>query len=67
MGGEGRGGEGKEGEGWAGEGRWGEGSGKGRKQDWVEGELGWDAVLVEASVDPQGVVTQGQSCSRLVR
>lgn len=58
------------GEGWAGESRWWEGSGKGWKQDWVEGELGLDAVSVEASADPAGDCederTTWRSYSRLV-
>lgn len=54
MRGEGREGSGKAGEGWAGEGRWGEGSGKGRKQDWVEGERGWDARSLSGSLSRPG-------------
>lgn len=54
MRGEGREGSGKAGEGWAGEGRWREGSGKGRKQDWVEGERGWDACSLSGSLSRPG-------------
>lgn len=28
--------------------------GKGRKQDWAEGKLSCEAILMEASVDPVG-------------